>query len=126
MTRFTWETQLNKWGKPGDLLSDSQAMDIWMSTCLVFVFAALLEFAIVNVLQRKETRRMVTMRRTTTRAKCNGSDVSLAALPRSGRVRRGALRHSPHENLLGVPSFDLEPLVAGHSLRFPDQCDFGL
>ena len=35
-----------------------------MSTCLFFVFASLLEFAIVNVLSRKEIRRMVTIRRT--------------------------------------------------------------
>jgi hypothetical protein len=34
-----------------------------MSTCLLFVFAALLEFALVNVLSRKEVRRKITMRK---------------------------------------------------------------
>ena len=27
--------------------------DVWMATCLVFVFAALIEFAVVNVLSQK-------------------------------------------------------------------------
>ena len=30
-----------------------QAIDVWMSTCLVFVFGALLEYCFVNVLARK-------------------------------------------------------------------------
>lgn len=39
-----------------------KAIDIWMATCLVFVFAALLEFAIVNVLSRNEIRRKSSLR----------------------------------------------------------------
>ena len=34
-----------------------QAIDVWMSVCLLFVFASLLEFAVVNVFSRKEVRR---------------------------------------------------------------------
>ena len=34
-----------------------------MSTCLVFVFCALLEFAIVNVLSRKDSLRGFSIRR---------------------------------------------------------------
>ena len=34
-------------------VSYTKAIDIWMITCLVFVFAALIEFAVVNVLSRK-------------------------------------------------------------------------
>lgn len=33
-----------------------KAIDVWMATCLAFVFAALLEFAFVNVMQRRRQK----------------------------------------------------------------------
>lgn len=35
-----------------------KAIDVWMVSCLCFVFAALIEFAYVNVLSRVEQRRL--------------------------------------------------------------------
>ena len=35
-----------------------KAIDIWMSTTVMFVFAAMLEFAVVNTLARKEIRKL--------------------------------------------------------------------
>ena len=33
-----------------------KAIDVWMSTCVLMVFSAMLEFAIVNTLSRRETK----------------------------------------------------------------------
>lgn len=33
-----------------------KAIDVWMAVCLAFVFAALLEFAFVNVMQRRQQK----------------------------------------------------------------------
>ncbi|XP_064637336.1 glycine receptor subunit alpha-2-like isoform X2 [Lineus longissimus] len=45
-----------------------KAIDAWMAICVVFVFCAMVEFAIVNTMARVEIRRMsVKMRKTTNR-----------------------------------------------------------
>lgn len=57
LTVLTMTTQSS--GARADLprVSYVKAIDIWMATCLTFVFAALVEFAYVNVLCRKVKRR---------------------------------------------------------------------
>ncbi|XP_069129491.1 glycine receptor subunit alpha-2-like [Argopecten irradians] len=37
-----------------------KAIDVWMSTCLMFVFASLLEYAYINVLTRKRRSKLMT------------------------------------------------------------------
>ena len=56
-----------------------KAIDIWMSTCVFFVFAAMLEFAIVNTLARKEIRRMSMKVRADPHNPDNNSDLVIIA-----------------------------------------------
>ncbi|ELU02929.1 hypothetical protein CAPTEDRAFT_219971 [Capitella teleta] len=46
------------------MVSYIKAIDIWMSTCVMSVFFAMLEFAVVNTMSRKEARDMAKMRPT--------------------------------------------------------------
>ncbi|XP_064637423.1 glycine receptor subunit alpha-2-like isoform X2 [Lineus longissimus] len=63
LTILTMTTQSSGARQSLPRVSYIKAIDVWMSTCLLFVFAALLEFAVVNVLSRKEVRRKITTRR---------------------------------------------------------------
>ena len=39
-----------------------KAIDVWMATCLLFVFAALIEFSVVNVKSRVQQRRSASLK----------------------------------------------------------------
>ncbi|XP_076468213.1 glycine receptor subunit alpha-4-like [Babylonia areolata] len=56
LTVLTMTTQSSAVNASLPRVSYLKAIDLWMSTCLVFVFAALLEFAIVNVLSRRKDK----------------------------------------------------------------------
>ncbi|ESO89505.1 hypothetical protein LOTGIDRAFT_125321 [Lottia gigantea] len=53
LTVLTMTTQSSGVNASLPRVSYTKAIDIWMSTCLLFVFAALLEFAIVNFISRR-------------------------------------------------------------------------
>jgi hypothetical protein len=50
------------------------AIDVWLAACLIFVFAALIEFAFVNVFSRVERRRQSTRRDVTIPQLTNGQN----------------------------------------------------
>ncbi|XP_060588338.1 glycine receptor subunit alpha-2-like isoform X2 [Ruditapes philippinarum] len=50
------------------------AIDVWLAACLIFVFAALIEFAYVNVFSRVEKRRQSTRRDVTIPQPTNGQN----------------------------------------------------
>ncbi|XP_059140106.1 glycine receptor subunit alpha-2-like [Physella acuta] len=54
LTVLTMTTQSSNVNAALPRVSYTKAIDVWMSTCLVFVVAALVEFAVVNVLSRKD------------------------------------------------------------------------
>lgn len=106
LTVLTMTTQISSVNASLPRVSYTKAIDIWMATCLLFVFAALIEFAIANVLSRKEsmsvfffqnlhcqddaenghsTRKIETvMNRKDTQTKAEGAEVDNNAFPRSG------------------------------------------
>ena len=53
-TVLTMTTQLSGTLSSIPKVSYPKAIDIWMSMCMFFVFGALLEFAFVNVLSRRD------------------------------------------------------------------------
>ncbi|PAA49018.1 hypothetical protein BOX15_Mlig031804g2 [Macrostomum lignano] len=55
LTVLTMTTQSSGAGQSLPRVSYIKAIDVWMSVCLIFVFASLLEFAVVNVYSRKDT-----------------------------------------------------------------------
>jgi len=57
LTVLTMTTQSSGVNATLPHVSYTKAIDIWMSTCLMFVFFALIEFAVANVLMRKDTNK---------------------------------------------------------------------
>ena len=62
LTVLTMTTQKSSAVTTLPKVSYIKAIDVWMAACLCFVFAALLEFAFVNILDRHQLKRVMTMR----------------------------------------------------------------
>ncbi|XP_041359478.1 glycine receptor subunit alphaZ1-like [Gigantopelta aegis] len=60
LTVLTMTTQKSMAVSSLPRVSYVKAIDVWMAACLSFVFCALLEFALVNVLDRRQVRRKET------------------------------------------------------------------
>ena len=61
LTILTITTQSSIVAKSSPAGSFTKASDVWMATCLVFVFAAFIEYSIVNSLSRKLKKSQVTI-----------------------------------------------------------------
>ncbi|CAH1777908.1 unnamed protein product [Owenia fusiformis] len=75
-----------------------KAIDIWMSACVIFVFSASLEFALVNTMSRKEIRRMSIRMR----SQSNDKDVPTDSIKRMADEHAyGITKHyDPHSRQL--------------------------
>ncbi|ESO05191.1 hypothetical protein HELRODRAFT_77867, partial [Helobdella robusta] len=54
LTMLTMTTQSSGHMRGVPAVSFTKAIDVWMATCLVFVFGSFIEYSVVNVLARKE------------------------------------------------------------------------
>ncbi|XP_064637302.1 glycine receptor subunit alpha-2-like [Lineus longissimus] len=89
-----------------------KGIDIWMSTCLVFVFGALLEYAWANVLARREDNTRERRKAEITQLFENGQHANKAANQPNGNVTNSASpERRPIKKLIYV-----RPLSAGHRL----------
>lgn len=75
-----------------------KAIDIWMSVCMLFVFAALLEYALVNVFDRKQKRH-----ETYVDANGVGKEVCTITivnkLAENGEYTKGAIKYNSSKNI---------------------------
>ncbi|XP_064638077.1 glycine receptor subunit alpha-2-like [Lineus longissimus] len=113
LTVLTITTQASGVNSQLPRVSYIKAIDVWMSSCLVFVVVALVEFAVVNVLTRKNDDRARTMRLGTpcntnhdrfTTSIDSGLDLpprglSVIALDDDDKRRRSTPRTEPQTNI---------------------------
>ncbi|XP_064609622.1 glycine receptor subunit alpha-2-like [Liolophura sinensis] len=78
-----------------------KSIDVWMAICMVFVAGALLEFAIVNVIARKDSEKILTkraMRLSTASSTASTQELVYTEKNHRKRVSWGKTQESAHEN----------------------------
>jgi len=78
LTMLTITTQSSGHLRGMPAVSFTKAIDVWMATCLVFVFGSFIEYSVVNVLARREKSRRETL-------------MTTPAVPGSGAVSTAAI-----------------------------------
>lgn len=90
LTVLTMTTHSNSMRSDLPPVSYIKAIDVWTSACSFFVFAALLEFSVVNVRMRREVRRWTMKRKNSSAGEANGEKAD--ALP-SSRLKKRDSKH---------------------------------
>uniref|UniRef100_A0A1I8H6R7 Neur_chan_memb domain-containing protein n=1 Tax=Macrostomum lignano TaxID=282301 RepID=A0A1I8H6R7_9PLAT len=114
LTVLTMTTQSSGAGQSLPRVSYIKAIDVWMSVCLIFVFASLLEFAVVNVYSRKDSVQQMAR---SSRLGARSYDVTMEfgdiakftpsspEPPKSSRDGEGSLQRLYQQSLLDDPRY---------------------
>jgi len=101
LTVLTMTTQSSGVNASLPHVSYTKAIDIWMSVCLMFVFFALIEFAVANVLMRKDTNKGFKFRSFFRIPKLDGSKKSKEVSPPKQVSKLGLKKaHEPYGMLI--------------------------
>lgn len=113
LTVLTMTTQSSSVNASLPHVSYTKAIDIWMVTCLMFVFFALIEFAVANVLIRKDTNKGFKFRH-------------ILSIPRRNDTKKNEKEESRDPEVGGEGSNSKpQKKRIGNGVRYAMYCDVG-